>query len=190
MAKKVTGLHQAAGAGRLGQSVAADRAGARPARPQHHGVLQGVQRQAPQQMEKGMPIPVVITAYQDRSFTFEMKQPPVSYFLKQASGIKSGVGDGGQGHLRRAGHAGADRRDRGQEDARPQLRHPRGGERDDRRLRPLDGPGGGGVGHDRKSASSRPARASIASSSIPSRRRWRWSRSARAPSSTRRSRSP
>ena len=30
------------------------------------------------QMEKGMPIPVIITAYQDRSFTFEMKQPPVS----------------------------------------------------------------------------------------------------------------
>ena len=37
------------------------------------------------QMEKGMPIPVVITAYQDRSFTFEMKQPPVSYFLKKAA---------------------------------------------------------------------------------------------------------
>ena len=42
------------------------------------------------QLEKGMPIPVVITAYQDRSFTFEMKQPPVSYYLKQASGVKSG----------------------------------------------------------------------------------------------------
>ncbi|WP_158809421.1 50S ribosomal protein L11 [Beijerinckia sp. L45] len=43
-----------------------------------------------QQMEKGTPIPVVITAFQDRSFTFEMKQPPVSFYLKQASGIKSG----------------------------------------------------------------------------------------------------
>jgi large subunit ribosomal protein L11 len=42
------------------------------------------------QMEKGMPIPVVITAYQDRSFTFEMKQPPVSYFLKRAVGLKIG----------------------------------------------------------------------------------------------------
>jgi large subunit ribosomal protein L11 len=42
------------------------------------------------QMEKGMPIPVVITAYQDRSFTFEMKQPPVSYFLKKAVGLKIG----------------------------------------------------------------------------------------------------
>jgi large subunit ribosomal protein L11 len=38
-----------------------------------------------QQMEKGMPIPVVITAYQDRSFTFEMKLPPVSYWLKKAA---------------------------------------------------------------------------------------------------------
>jgi large subunit ribosomal protein L11 len=41
-------------------------------------------------MEKGTPIPVVITAYQDRSFTFEMKQPPVSYFLKRAAGLKLG----------------------------------------------------------------------------------------------------
>ena len=42
------------------------------------------------QMEKGTPIPVIITAYQDRSFTFEMKQPPVSYFLKRAAGLKIG----------------------------------------------------------------------------------------------------
>ena len=42
------------------------------------------------QMEKGMPIPVVITAYADRSFTFEMKQPPVTYFLKKAVGLKIG----------------------------------------------------------------------------------------------------
>ena len=42
------------------------------------------------QMEKGMPIPVIITAYQDRSFTFEMKQPPVSFFLKKAAGMKIG----------------------------------------------------------------------------------------------------
>ncbi len=42
------------------------------------------------QMEKGTPIPVIITAYQDRSFTFEMKQPPVTYFLKKAVGLKLG----------------------------------------------------------------------------------------------------
>jgi large subunit ribosomal protein L11 len=42
------------------------------------------------QIEKGTPIPVIITAYQDRSFTFEMKQPPVTYFLKRAAGLKLG----------------------------------------------------------------------------------------------------
>jgi large subunit ribosomal protein L11 len=43
-----------------------------------------------QQMEKGAPIPVVITIYADRSFTFEMKTPPVSHFLKKAAGLTSG----------------------------------------------------------------------------------------------------
>jgi large subunit ribosomal protein L11 len=41
-------------------------------------------------MEQGMPIPVVITYYQDKSFTFVMKTPPVSYFLKKAAKLKSG----------------------------------------------------------------------------------------------------
>jgi large subunit ribosomal protein L11 len=49
------------------------------------------------QMTKGMPIPVVITAYQDRSFTFEMKLPPVSYWLKEAAGIQSGSKTPGKG---------------------------------------------------------------------------------------------
>ena len=49
------------------------------------------------QMEKGMPIPVVITAYQDRSFTFEMKQPPVSYFLKKAASVDKGSTSPGKG---------------------------------------------------------------------------------------------
>ena len=44
---------------------------------------------ATQKEEKGMPIPVVITVYQDRSFTFEMKSPPVSYFLKKAAGLET-----------------------------------------------------------------------------------------------------
>ena len=43
-----------------------------------------------QKLEKGAPIPVVITVYGDRSFTFEMKTPPVSHFLKKAAGITSG----------------------------------------------------------------------------------------------------
>src|SRR3974377_590730 len=44
-----------------------------------------------QKMEKGTPIPVVITTYQDRSFTFEMKTPPVSYFIKKAAKLESGA---------------------------------------------------------------------------------------------------
>jgi large subunit ribosomal protein L11 len=44
-----------------------------------------------QQMEKGQPIPVVITIFADRSFTFEMRTPPVSYFLKKAAKIDKGA---------------------------------------------------------------------------------------------------
>ena len=43
-------------------------------------------------MDKGAPVPVVITVYNDRSFTFETKTPPASYLLKKAAGIKSGSG--------------------------------------------------------------------------------------------------
>ena len=43
-----------------------------------------------QKMEKGTPIPVPITVYADRSFTFEMKTPPVSYFIKKAAKLESG----------------------------------------------------------------------------------------------------
>ncbi|EJL6419922.1 50S ribosomal protein L11 [Vibrio cholerae] len=41
-------------------------------------------------LEKGLPIPVVITVYSDRSFTFETKTPPASVLLKKAAGIKFG----------------------------------------------------------------------------------------------------
>lgn len=50
-----------------------------------------------QQLEKGMPIPVVITAYQDRSFTFEMKQPPVTYWVKKAAKLDKGSTTPGKG---------------------------------------------------------------------------------------------
>ena len=43
-----------------------------------------------QSLEAGMPIPVVITVYSDRSFTFVKKTPPAAYLLKKAAGIKSG----------------------------------------------------------------------------------------------------
>jgi len=45
---------------------------------------------ATQSLEPGVPIPVVITAYGDRSFTFVTKTPPASYFLKKAAGIAKG----------------------------------------------------------------------------------------------------
>lgn len=42
------------------------------------------------QLEKGLPIPVVITVYSDKSFTFITKTPPASILLKKAAGIKAG----------------------------------------------------------------------------------------------------
>jgi len=50
-----------------------------------------------QGMEPGMPIPVVITAYGDRSFTFVTKTPPNTYFLKKAAGIDKGIQTPGRG---------------------------------------------------------------------------------------------
>jgi large subunit ribosomal protein L11 len=52
-----------------------------------------------QQTEKGTPIPVVITVFQDRSFTFEMKTPPMSFFLKKAANIQSGSKTPGRGSV-------------------------------------------------------------------------------------------
>src|SRR3954453_17120213 len=52
-------------------------------------------------MEKGMPVPVVITAYADRTFTFVTKTPPVSYFLKKAAGIEKGAKETGKGAIGR-----------------------------------------------------------------------------------------
>ena len=43
-----------------------------------------------QDQEKGMPIPVTITVFSDKSFTFEMKTPPASFFLKKAAKINGG----------------------------------------------------------------------------------------------------
>jgi len=50
-----------------------------------------------QNLEPGMPIPVVITAYADRSFTFVTKTPPASFFLKKAAGIEKGHQTTGKG---------------------------------------------------------------------------------------------
>ena len=47
-------------------------------------------------MEQGTPIPVKIAVYADRSFTFEMKTPPASFFLKKAAELKSGSKEPGR----------------------------------------------------------------------------------------------
>ena len=49
-----------------------------------------------QEMEKGMPIPTIITVYGDRSFTFVTKTPPASFLLKKAAKLKSGSKEPGK----------------------------------------------------------------------------------------------
>ena len=44
-------------------------------------------------LEKGMPLPVVITVYEDRSFTFVIKSPPAAVLLRKAAGIEKGSGE-------------------------------------------------------------------------------------------------
>src|SRR5690349_9555635 len=50
-------------------------------------------------LEPGMPIPVTITAYADRSFTFNMSSPPNSWFLLKAAGLEKGSGTTGKGTI-------------------------------------------------------------------------------------------
>jgi large subunit ribosomal protein L11 len=52
-----------------------------------------------QQMDKGAPIPVEITYYVDKSFTFKMKTPPVGYFLLKAAKLEKGSGTAGRGNV-------------------------------------------------------------------------------------------
>ena len=96
-------------------------------------------------MEQGTPIPVKITVFSDRSFTFEMRTPPASYLPQE----------GGEDHVggsKEPGRAVAGTVTMAQvreiaeaEDEGPEHRRPRGRRQDDRRLRTLDGPAGGGV---------------------------------------------
>src|SRR5262249_46576668 len=89
MAKKITGyikLQVPAGAANPSPPIG-------PALGQRGLAILGVCKQfnAPtQKMEKGSPIPARITVYQDRSFPFEMRTPPVSYFIKKAAKLESG----------------------------------------------------------------------------------------------------
>ncbi len=49
-----------------------------------------------QEMEKNSPVPVEITIFADKSFTFVMKQPPMSYFIKKALNLQSGSSEPGR----------------------------------------------------------------------------------------------
>ena len=51
---------------------------------------------ATQSMEQGMPVPVVITAFADRSFSFITKTPPASYLIKKAAGLSKGASEVGR----------------------------------------------------------------------------------------------
>ncbi|HUC62354.1 MAG TPA: 50S ribosomal protein L11 [Alphaproteobacteria bacterium] len=50
-----------------------------------------------QKMEPDMPVPVVITVFSDRSFTFQIKSPPASFFLRKAAGLEKGSSTAGRG---------------------------------------------------------------------------------------------
>jgi large subunit ribosomal protein L11 len=54
---------------------------------------------ATQGLEPGMPIPVVITAFADRTFAFVSKTPPASYFLKRAAGLEKGSATPGRANV-------------------------------------------------------------------------------------------
>ena len=51
---------------------------------------------ATQSMEQGMPVPVKITVYADKSFSYDMKSPPASFFIKKAANIRKGASIAGQ----------------------------------------------------------------------------------------------
>src|SRR4029078_4385906 len=136
-------IAQIAGARRRRQSGAPDRAGAWPARPEHHGVLQGVQRADPENGE-GRP---------DPRHHHDLSGPLLHLGVEDAAGVIFPQ-EGGKARQRfedsgpragRQGHQAAGARDRSTEDEGPELRHRRSGDEDDRRLRPLDGPLGDGV---------------------------------------------
>jgi large subunit ribosomal protein L11 len=84
------------------------------------------QYNAATEAQRGNIIPVEISIYEDRSFTFITKTPPAPEMIKKAAGVDKGSAEPGQ----------ADRRD---QDARPERHHDRGGREDHRRHRPFDG---------------------------------------------------
>ena len=96
-----------------------------------------------QSVEKGLPIPVVITVYSDRSFTFIMKTPPASVLIRKALGIEKGSGTPNTAKVGKITPQAA-RGDREDQDARPDGGRSRCGRAHDRGQRPQHGRRRGG----------------------------------------------
>ena len=96
------------------------------------------------QSDAGTVIPVVITVYEDRSFTFVTKSPPAAVLIKQALSLEKGSAEP---HRDKVGddHPRATPGDRSEEDVRPQRQRHRRGREDHRGHRALDGRRRGGV---------------------------------------------
>ena len=138
------------------------------------------------QADAGTIIPVEITVYEDRSFTFITKTPPAAVLIKQAIGIEKGSGraEPREGRHDQPRPGAPDRRD---EDAGPERQRRRPGDEDHRGHRPLDG--SGCRDEARASATAACASRSTACASTRRPRRSRPSRRCSRPSSPRRSRS-
>ena len=126
-----------------------------------------------QEMEKGMPIPVIITYYQDKSFSLEMKTPPASFLLKKAAKIDGGSKKPGlepKGSVTQADL----KQDRRVEDEGPERERYRRRDEDHRRLRAFDGPRGQRVSAmaDKKKAPKEGKRLAAARKGVDSRKQY------------------
>ena len=88
--------------------------------------------------QRGTIIPVEITIYEDRTFTFVLKTPPTPALLRQAAGLEKGASDRRSG-TGRHGHRHPDRRDRSHQAARPEHRRRGGSQEAGRRHGPVHG---------------------------------------------------
>ena len=138
MAKKVTGQVKLQIPAGKATPAPPGRHGAWTAGRQHHGVLQGVQREDFGKDQEGLIIPVVITIFSDRSFTFITKTPPVPVLIKRAVAIAKGSPEP---HKTKVGKitAEAGRGDRQDQDAGSELLRCRSGDPLGQRHGPLHG---------------------------------------------------
>ena len=97
------------------------------------------QYNAATEAQTGTIVPVEITVFEDRTFTFVLKTPPTPVLLRQAAGLEKGSTTPGKATVG-VGHRGPDRRDRQDQDARPQRLRRRGGQGPGQGHRPQHGP--------------------------------------------------